>query len=261
MIQQAEPFVRLIAHTPDPVTVCTLAARVCYSALPYDELSEKASGPDQVSFLKGVIRSGHLSVLEHASFTFYVEGVSRSLLAQLTRHRIASFSVQSQRYVSLKDRFSCVGPPRISALGSEKEAEYLRQMETIGQWYEEWQEAFDNDPSANEDARFVLPNACATRLVMTMNARELRHFFSLRMCERAQWEIRALATEMHRLCMEVAPALFRDAGPGCLQGKCPEGEKSCGKAKEKREERQRLIEDMQKSKKGEPEQQELRREL
>ena len=235
MIQQAEPFVRLIAYTPDPVSVCALAARVCYSAMPYDELREKTSVQDQTGFLKGVIRSGHLSVLEHASFTFYVEGVSRALLAQLTRHRIASFSVQSQRYVSMKDRFSCVVPPRISALGPDKEAEYLRQMETVGKWYEEWQEAFDEDPSANEDARFVLPNACSTRLVMTMNARELRHFFSLRCCERAQWEIRSLATRMLALCRQTAPVLFDDAGPSCLAGPCPEGSRSCGRAAEIRE--------------------------
>ena len=235
MIQQAEPFVRLIACTPDPVSVCALAARVCYSALPYDELKEKTGTQDQAGFLKGVIRSGHLSVLEHTSFTFYVEGVSRALLAQLTRHRIASFSVQSQRYVSMKDQFSCVVPPRISALGSEKEAEYLQQMETIGKWYEEWQEAFDEDPSANEDARFVLPNACSTRLVMTMNARELRHFFSLRCCERAQWEIRSLATRMLALCRQTAPVLFDDAGPSCLNGPCPEGSRSCGRAAEIRE--------------------------
>ena len=235
MIQQAEPFVRLIAYTPDPVSVCALAARVCYSAMPYDELKEKTGVQDQTGFLKGVIRSGHLSVLEHASFTFYVEGVSRALLAQLTRHRIASFSVQSQRYVSMKDHFSCVVPPRISALGSEKESEYLRQMETIGKWYEEWQEAFDQDPSANEDARFVLPNACSTRLVMTMNARELRHFFSLRCCERAQWEIRFLATRMLALCRQTAPVLFDDAGPSCLNGPCPEGSRSCGRAAEIRE--------------------------
>ncbi len=235
MIQQAEPFVRLIAHTPDPLSVCALAARVCYSALPYDELQEKVRNEDQAAFLKGVIRSGHLSVLEHASFTFYVEGVSRALLAQLTRHRIASFSVQSQRYVSLKDRFSCVVPPRISALGPEKEAEYIKQMETMGRWYEEWQDAFDQAPYANEDARFVLPNACSTRLVMTMNARELRHFFSLRCCERAQWEIRSLATWMLALCREAAPVLFDDAGPSCLTGPCPEGSRSCGKAAEIRE--------------------------
>ena len=122
------PKVALIAYTPDPTNVCALAARTCYSALPLDELMAKAR-TDQTEFLRGVIRSGHQSVLEHACFTFYVSDVSRALLAQITRHRIASFEVQSQRYVSLKDRFSVVVPPRIEALGEEKKAEYLRQME------------------------------------------------------------------------------------------------------------------------------------
>ena len=240
MIQQAKPFVRLIAHTPNPVQVCALAARVCYSSLPYQALNDKVFGDDQASFLKGIMRSGHLSVLEHASFTFYVEGVSRALLAQLTRHRIASFSVQSQRYVSMKDQFACVVPPKIASLGPEKEAAYRQQMETIGAWYTEWQEAFGDDPAANEDARFVLPNACSTRLVMTMNARELRHFFSLRCCERAQWEIRGMATQMLALCREAAPVLFDDAGPSCLSGPCPEGSRSCGRASEIRERFQNL---------------------
>ena len=235
MIQKAEPSVRLIAYTPDPVTVCALAARVCYSALDFDALKKKLAEQDPAAFLRDVIRSGHLSVIEHASFTFYVEGVSRSLLAQLTRHRIASFDVQSQRYVSMKGRFACVVPPKIAALGPEKEAEYLRQMETIGQWYEGWQEAFGGDPAANEDARFVLPNACATRLIMTMNARELRHFFSLRCCRRAQWEIRYLAVRMLALCRQAAPVLFENAGPSCLSGPCPEGARSCGRAPEIRE--------------------------
>ena len=234
MIQSAVPRVRLITHTPDPVRTCALAARVCYSALNYDELREKIDSSDPVPFLKGVIRSGHLSVLEHASFTFYLEGVSRSLLAQLTRHRIASFSVQSQRYVSMKDGFTAVVPPRIRALGPEKEEEYLQQMETMGQWYAEWQEALGDGPGANEDARFVLPNACETRLVMTMNARELRHFFALRCCERAQWEIRYAATRMLALCRREAPALFEDAGPSCLSGPCPEGARSCGQMQEVR---------------------------
>lgn len=235
MTEQAALSVRLIASTPDAVRVCAMAARTCYSGLSFDELYDKVHREDPAPFLKGVIRSGHLSVLEHASFTFYVSGVSRSLLAQLTRHRIASFSVQSQRYVSLKDRFSCVVPPRIRALGPEKEQEYLRQMDQIGQWYEGWQDAFGNDPGANEDARFVLPNACETRLVVTMNARELRHFFSLRCCERAQWEIRELATRMLALCLSAAPELFEGAGPGCVTGACPEGSRSCGKAGEIRE--------------------------
>ena len=222
--------VALIAHTPDPVTVCALAARTCYSALTPEELREKVNEKDQGDVLKKVIASGHTSVLEHASFTFGVEGVSRVLLAQLTRHRIASFSVQSQRYVSLSEGFNYIVPPRIRDLGPEMEEEYRREMETAHQWYRAWQERLGDN--ANEDARFVLPSACETRITMTMNARELKHFFALRCCSRAQWEIRALADEMLRLVKAAAPAIFEDAGPGCVRGACPEGAKSCGRAQE-----------------------------
>ena len=102
-------------------------------------------------------------------------------------------------------------------------------MNTIHAWYCGWQEKLGKGEGSNEDARFVLPNACTTRMMVTMNVRELRHFFSLRCCSRAQWEIRAVANEMLKLCKSVAPALFADAGPGCVRGHCPEGEKSCGK--------------------------------
>ena len=221
------PRAALIAYTPDPVRVCALAARTCYSALPLDELLAKVE-KDQSDFLRGVIRSGHHSVLEHASFTFYVSDVSRALLAQITRHRIASFSVQSQRYVSLDKGFDYVVPPRIAALGPEAEAKYKQQMDQMADWYRDWQDAFDGDPGANEDARFVLPNACATRLTMTMNARELLHFFSLRCCNRAQWEIRALADAMLQLCRQAAPVLFERCGAPCQCGEpCPEV-RGCG---------------------------------
>ena len=223
------PQVALVAYTPEPVRVCALAARTCYSALPLSELMEKVRN-DQSDFLRGVIRSGHHSVLEHAAFTFYISNVSRALLAQLTRHRIASFSVQSQRYVSMAEGFDYVVPERVKALGGEAVSRYEEQMERMAGWYREWQEAFDNDPGANEDARFVLPNACATRLTMTMNARELLHFFSVRCCNRAQWEIRAMAEQMYRLVLPLAPAIFENAGPGCVRGACPEGSRSCGQS-------------------------------
>ena len=204
--------VTLITQTLSPEELVALSARLCYSRASVDDLRERVSDQDQTGFVNRIMAMGHESVLEHASFTFAVEGVSRVLLAQLTRHRIASFSVQSQRYVSYEKGFGYIIPPRIAA-----------------------------GEGGNEDARFVLPGACETRLIMTMNVRELRHFFSLRMCERAQWEIRALATEMHRRCMEIAPLLFADAGPGCLRGVCPEGEKTCGKAKVKREARKTML--------------------
>ena len=131
-------------------------------------------------------------------------------------------------------------------MGEAAVNEYRSEMETMQRWYTQWQAKLGSGENGNEDARFVLPNACETRIMVTMNVRELRHFFSLRMCNRAQWEIRALATEMHRLCMQTAPALFADAGPACLRGKCSEGTKSCGKAAEIREKRNKLIQNLQK---------------
>ncbi len=225
--------VSLIAHTPDPENTCALAARTCYSALELEGLQEKVASSSQTAFLNGILKSGHLSVLEHASFTFFAEGVSRALLAQITRHRIASFSVQSQRYVSLSEGFNYIIPPRIEALGTEAVAEYESQMALMHKWYTEWQDKLGE--GSNEDARFVLPNACETHITFTMNARELLHFFSLRCCTRAQWEIRELAIKMLELVKPVAPAIFEKAGPGCVRGACPEGARSCGKASEMRE--------------------------
>ena len=234
--------VALIRHTLSPEEIVALGARLCYSRATIDDLTQRVSAKDQSDFVQKIMGMGHDSVLEHASFTFGVEGVSRVLLAQLTRHRLASFSVQSQRYVSYEHGFGYIVPPKIAALGQEAADEYARQMDQMHQWYCQWQERLGAaGESSNEDARFVLPGACETRLMMTMNVRELRHFFSLRMCSRAQWEIRALATEMHRLCMEVAPALFADAGPGCLRGACPEGAKSCGRAAEIRKARRNML--------------------
>lgn len=210
--------VKLMAYTPNPDYTCGLAASVCtdYSG-------------DPIKALRGALASGHESVAEHAVFTFTISGVSRALLAQITRHRIASFSVQSQRYVGLENGFEYIIPPRIQALGDEEVGRFHSQMALIQSWYNEWQEKLGGGEGANEDARFVLPNACCTQIVMTMNARELLHFFSLRCCNRAQWEIRALAKEMLQLCKEKAPVIFAHAGPGCVRGNCPEGAKSCKK--------------------------------
>ncbi len=241
---QAELKVALIRHTLSPEETVALGARLCYSRATIDDLTQRVSAKDQSDFVQKIMGMGHESVLEHATFTFGVEGVSRVLLAQLTRHRLASFSVQSQRYVSYENGFGYIMPPKIAALGEDAQAEYHRQMQQMHEWYCQWQERLGTGEGSNEDARFVLPGACETRLMMTMNVRELRHFFSLRMCNRAQWEIRAMAKEMHRLCMEVAPALFADAGPGCLRGACPEGAKTCGKAGDIKRERQAMIEEL-----------------
>lgn len=228
----------LVRHTFEPESLTALGARLCYAGGDVDELMELITKKDQQAFVERVMSMGHESVLEHASFTFLIEGVSRVLLAQLTRHRIASFSVQSQRYVSYAGGFGYIVPPAIRALGEDAVKEYEGQMAQMQEWYEGWQKRLgDAGEKSNEDARFVLPNACETRVLLTMNARELRHFFSLRMCSRAQWEIRRLAQSMFEACCRVAPVLFRDAGPGCLRGACPEGKKSCGKQTEIRERR------------------------
>lgn len=231
----------LLRHTLSPEETVALAAKLCYSKSTISDLNEKITSRDQSDFIHKLMSMGHESVLEHASFTFGIEGVSRVLLAQLTRHRIASFSVQSQRYVSYENGFGYIIPDSITALGEEAVNRFRAQMETIETWYTDWQKLLGKGEKSNEDARFVLPNACETRIMVTMNVRELRHFFSLRMCNRAQWEIRKMAEEMFRLCFETAPALFMDAGPACIRGKCPEGEKTCGQGAAKREAREALI--------------------
>lgn len=234
--------VTLLKYTPDPQEIIAMGAKLCYSPADIGELKQGIEGRSQEPFLRGLLDSGHLSPIEHACFTFGVEGVSRSLLAQITRHRIASFSVKSQRYVSeasaTKEEggFGYIIPPRIEALGPENVEIFKNQMSQIQKWYDFWVEKLGNSgESTNEDARFVLPNASETKLLVTMNARELLHFFSLRSCNRAQWEIRALATEMLRLVKAKAPVIFKDAGPYCLKGACPEGKMSCGKSAEVKE--------------------------
>lgn len=218
-------YVTLMRYTPDPDEICGFAAALCTNA------------KNEQSALKGALSKGHASVSEHASFSFYVDGVSRALLAQLTRHRIASFSVQSQRYVSM-DGFDYVIPPSICELGDDARSEFENQMATINSWYKSWQDrllaAGHKKQEANEDARFVLPNAAATRLLVTMNARELDGFFALRTCNRAQWEIRELADKMLAECLKKAPTIFQDSGCACMIGKpCPEGKMCCGHPRNK----------------------------
>lgn len=217
--------VSLLQHTPDPEMTVALAARLCYSPVAIDELREKLSRADISSFLDKIMSLGHQSVLEHISFTFGIEGISRACSHQLVRHRLASYSQQSQRYVEFKgDRFPLVIPDSIA--GDERRtAVFDRAMQAAGEAYRE----LVDDGVPAEDARFVLPNAAETKIIVTMNARELIHFFELRCCERAQWEIRFMAIEMLRLVKPLAPVIFRDAGPGCVAGACPEGAMTCGK--------------------------------
>ena len=221
---------KLLTYTPDPEQTVAAAARLCYSASSIDSLVEK-SRSDRESLLNKILEMGHFSVLEHVSFSFGVEGISRACSHQLVRHRVASYSQQSQRYVSNKERFVAVTPPMIAADEALKDR-FETLLDDIHAVYQELLAA--GVPA--EDARFVLPNAAETKIVVTMNARELHHFFELRCCRRAQWEIQDLAREMLREVRRVAPLLFAKAGPGCLRGQCPEGKMTCGKAAEVREE-------------------------
>ncbi len=222
--------VALLQYTPDPERTVALAARLCYSPADIDELKEKFSTADIRNFLEKIMSLGHQSVLEHASFTFGIEGISRVTSHQLVRHRIASFSQQSQRYVSHKERFAAVVPPTI-ADRPEILTRYEAQLAALHQAYADMVAA--GIPA--EDARYILPNATETKIMVTMNARALLNFLELRCCERAQWEIRAMAVEMLRLAREVAPIIFEKAGPGCLTGPCPEGTMTCGRIVEIRE--------------------------
>ncbi len=250
--------VSLIAHTPEPEKVVAAAAKLCYSNAGIDDLLDGLTPEKSRDFVKMLASMGHASPTEHASFTFAIEGVSRSLLAQITRHRIASFSVQSQRYVRLNG-FEYVTPPEIAG-DPDSASAFQQAMEEENEHYEriagilkdghvrrlmqqgmsEKEAMKKAEKMAIEDARFVLPNACTTKMIVTMNARSLSNFFNLRCCNRAQWEIRALAKEMLRLVYGVAPALFAAAGPSCCNGPCPEGNKCCGHAAEVRAEYETL---------------------
>ncbi len=203
--------VSILEYTNLPESLCGMAAAVCTDAR------------DPIKSLQHALESGHTSVLEHAVFTFEVEGLSRAALAQLTRHRLASFDVQSQRYVKLGD-WTAVIPERISNSYLAEEAE--KCIQNCMDLYERLLEA--GVPA--EDARYITPQAISTKLIMTMNARELIHFCSLRTCNRAQWEIRHMADEMLRICRRLSPLIFGNAGPGCVTGKCPE-KRPCGHAR------------------------------
>ena len=211
--------VSLLAYTQNADAICAAAGKSCYSEKSSQELLN-TDNPEKV--LGKIVGMGHHSVIEHASFTFSVEGVSRSLTHQLVRHRVASFSQQSQRYVSLNEP-TFVIPPKIAG-DPECLRVYNETMDTIWKAYNKLAETVPP-----EDARYVLPNGCTTNITITMNARELLHFFRLRCCNRAQWEIREMADEMLRLCKEVSPTIFAKAGPPCVTDKCPEGKLSCGK--------------------------------
>ena len=221
--------VRLLSHTADPEGIVARATKLCYSPLGIEELERVLEDGDRTRLLKKVISLGHHSVLEHASFTFGIEGVSRVMTHQLVRHRLASYSQQSQRYVEHTASLPCVVPGTVAGdpVLAEKYTRHCRQAFLL------YREMCDAGVPA-EDARYLLPAAAETKIVVTMNGRELRHFFRLRCCERSQWEIRQVAERMLGLVRGLGPAIFADCGPACVSGPCPEGDMTCGKMGEVR---------------------------
>ena len=217
-------MVKLVRHTPEPERTVAMSARLCYSPIGAAQLEEKISDEQAANLVRKLVSMGHLSTLEHVTFTFAIEGVSRVLTHQLVRHRIASYSQQSQRYVKEHD-FETIVPASVASK-PEAKAKFDKLMTEIQAMYDEF---IALDIPA-EDARYILPNATETKIVCTFNARSLLNFFSLRCCTRAQWEIRALANEMLRQCQAVAPVIFENAGPTCVsEGVCHEGAMSCGR--------------------------------
>ena len=215
--------VTLLYHTPEPERAVATAARLCYAPVGGRELMESLTDEKIRKVLTTIMASGHFSTLEHASYTFAVEGVSRALTHQLVRHRLASYNQQSQRYVKFKEEPPIVRPASVDTNPDAAQA-FDEAIEACWQAYDKLVQA--GVPA--EDARYILPNACETKIVVTMNIRELMHFFSNRCCNRAQWEIRELAWKMLELVRPTAPFIFRTAGPGCMRGACPEGKMCCG---------------------------------
>ena len=232
---ESKLHVVLLRYTPGSEEIVAQAAKLCYSPASIDDLKKQIEIKNQANFIEKLTNMRHLSPIEHVSFTFGIEGISRSCSHQIVRHRLASYSQQSQRYVGQHSGktggFHFIVPPGIEKIG--KKQWFTEKMNIIQQWYDELVEALGNSgESTFEDARFLLPNAAETKIIITMNARELLHFIRVRCCNRAQWEIRELATEMLRQVKQVSPHIFKDAGPGCVNDTCPEGKMTCGKMKE-----------------------------
>lgn len=250
---EAKLKVELLQYTPEPEKLVSAAAKLCYSRVGVSEIMENLDDENVDKFLGMLMDLGHESPIEHVDFTFGVEGVSRVLTHQLVRHRIGcSYSQQSQRYVKLS-QFEYIIPPQIAGI-KEAYGKFEEAMEYGQKCYDELVEILfrgnyetlisqgKNDKQARmeaektsiEDARYVFPNACESKIMFTMNARALYNFFNLRCCNRAQWEIHHLADEMLKKVREVAPILFKNAGPSCLAGSCPEGRMTCGRIAEVR---------------------------
>lgn len=259
-LQPAQPKVTLLAYTKpvdsdNPERVVAAAAKLCYSKSSPSTLLDGLDNQKTEEFLSRLSNYGHFSPTEHISFTFGIEGISRACSHQIVRHRIASYSQQSQRYVDLSsaEAIHFVVPEDIldneELLGQYVDnikEEFAFYQTAIDKFHEKYKKEIYGDreitkkqdnaihKKALEDARFLLPNACETKLVMTMNARSLFNFFSERCCERAQWEIREVANQMLEIVSSIAPTLFENAGAPCISGKCPEGAMSCGHPKTKK---------------------------
>lgn len=226
--------VELLAYTQNPKEVIYAAARQCYSKLGAHEIyaqTKKVQSAKLKEFITHLMQRGHESPLEHVNFTFAIEGVSRVCTHQLVRHRIASYSQQSQRYVSMEN-FGFITPPLIAKNKAAQE-KFEAAIKDILRYCDELKKILETDPKLNkekinEDVRFLLPGACDTKIVVTMNVRELIHFFAERMCLRAQWEIREVAAKMYMHCKKVIPEVFVSAGPKCKLHKiCPEHNEAC----------------------------------
>lgn len=218
-------IITLITHTPEPEKIIASAAKLCYSSSDIETLMTGLTTEKVEAFIKKLTDLGHQSPLEHCSFTFGIEGVSRALSHQLVRHRLASYSQKSQRYVK-EGQFEYIIPPTI-----EKNQVDVRVYKDFMKHCQETYDYLIKNGVPAEDARFVLPNATETKLIMTMNIRSLLHFFEERCCNRAQWEIRQMANAMLDICQEIAPNIFANAGASCVRGKCKEGEMCCGSPK------------------------------
>lgn len=245
--------VDLLQYTPEPEKLVSAAAKLCYSRTGVIDIMDNLNDGSIDKFVTMLVDIGHESPLEHVNFTFGVEGVSRTLTHQLVRHRIASYSQQSQRYVKLQ-QYEYIIPPRINVIPEARE-KFINTMEHDQECYNELveilyskikdeliinginekQAGIQAEKTAIEDARYVFPNACETKIVFTMNARSLYNFFNHRCCNRAQWEIQGLADEMLKKVRIVAPILFKNAGPSCLIGNCPERKMTCGQIAKVRE--------------------------
>ena len=231
-------ILKLIDHTPNPEKLIAMAAKLCYSAVSIDELEDNQTEENVAKFLKGLMGSGHTSPIEHASFTFALEGCSRITEQQLTRHRLASYSVQSGRYVT-RDNAKFVIPPAIENNKIAKEI-YLQNIEINKLAYKAITSILEKDyleqcmneseakKKAIEDARYIFPQSLETKIIFTMNLRTLINFLNLRRCKRAQWEIRELASMMIEELKPILPTMVNYMGASCETGKCSEGKMSCG---------------------------------